>query len=175
VEHPIPQPELVRPWRTATLVATAIAGVELVLLVVAGIVLLGRSLAPGPHSTTPPRSHATSPAGTLRTPAARTYRPPVARLSPAQTGVLVLNGNGVRGAAAAAAALVRARGYRVEKVGNAPRTGYPRSIVMYRPGFLAEAKRFARELNVGVVAPLDGMKPAQLDGGQLVLVLGTSR
>ena len=49
--------------------------------------------------------------------------------------MLVLNGNGVQGAAAEAASLVKARGYTVKDVGNAPRTGYARTIVMYRPGF----------------------------------------
>ena len=40
------QVELVRPWRTATLVASCIAGLELVLLVVLGVIVLGRSVAP---------------------------------------------------------------------------------------------------------------------------------
>ena len=47
MDHSAPSFELVRPWRTATLVATTIAGLELVLLIVFGIILLGRSL--GPH------------------------------------------------------------------------------------------------------------------------------
>ena len=46
MDHPAPSSELARPWRTATLVATTVAGLELVLLVVAGIILLGKSLAP---------------------------------------------------------------------------------------------------------------------------------
>ncbi len=52
--------------------------------------------------------------------------------------MLVLNGNGVQGAAALAAQLAQARGYPVLDVGNAPKTGYARTIVMYRP---ASARR----------------------------------
>jgi hypothetical protein len=46
---------------------------------------------------------------------------------------------------------------------------------MYRPGFTGEARRFARDLNLGLVSPLDGMKPAQLHGAQIVMILGASR
>jgi hypothetical protein len=178
VEHSVPQPELVRPWRTATLVATAIAGLELVLLIVAGIVLLGKSLAPRVHAAAQHRALAPKAAATKPPPAAaKTRRPPhvVAKLSRAQTKVFVLNGNGVQGAAAEAASLVEARGYRVKEVANAPHSGYAKTIVMYRPGFAGEAKRFARDLNLGLVEPLDGMKPAQLHGAQIVVILGAAR
>ena len=52
--------------------------------------------------------------------------------------MLVLNGNGISGAAASAGQLVRHKGY-VAAVGNAPRSDYRRSVVMYRPGYGAEA------------------------------------
>jgi hypothetical protein len=87
----------------------------------------------------------------------------------------VLNGNGVQGAAAAAAARVKARGYPVRKVGNAPRTGYARTSVFFAPGYEGEAKRFARDMKLGQVGPLDGMKPAQVRGARLVLLLGATR
>ena len=89
--------------------------------------------------------------------------------------MLVLNGNGVQGAAALAAQLAQARGYPVLDVGNATKTGYARTIVMYRPGFRSEALRFRHDLNLSVVAPLDGMKPAELKGAQLVEILGAAR
>ena len=170
MDHPLSLPaagsEGVRPWRTATLVATAVAGLELVLLIVAGMILLGRSIAPQVHSAA--AAHAA--AAKKETPAApgsgdAAPRRPVlaaAKLSRGQTAVLILNGNGVSGAAAQAAALVKARGYLVKAVGNAPRTGYETSRVMYRPGFEGEAKRFAKDLNVAQVGPLDGFRPAQL-------------
>jgi hypothetical protein len=176
VDHPVSSSELVRPWRTATLVATAVAGLELVLLVVAGVVLLGKSLAPDVHAA---RDQAVTAKAAVvhRAPAAKpkAVHRVVHTLSRAQTGVLVLNGNGVHGAAAGSAALIKARGYTVREVGNAPHTGYPRTMVMYRPGLRAEATRFARDLGIAVVAPLDGMRPAQLHGAKLVEILGNAR
>jgi hypothetical protein len=175
VEHSVSSPELVRPWRTATLVATAIAGLELVLLIGAGMVLLGKSLAPHVHAAAARQAPA-KPAKSHPAPAAPSRRPhAIARVPRARIGVIVLNGNGVQGAAAEAAALVTARGYPVKKVGNAPRTGYARTSVFFAPGYEGEAKRFAKDMNLGQVGPLDGMKPAQLHGARLVLLLGSAR
>ena len=179
MDHSAPSFELVRPWRTATLVATTIAGLELVLLIVFGIILLGRSLGPHVHAaaarqalrTAPKVSHA-APASVAK-PVHRAAA--VARLTRAKTQVIVLNGNGIQGAAADAASLVKARGYAVKEVGNARRTGYGRTIVMYRPGFQREAVRFGKDLNVRAVTPLDGIKVTQLHGAHLVLILGTTR
>ena len=182
MDHPLAHTELVRPWRTATLVASGIAAVELVLLVVAGLVLVGRQLAPDAHG----RSRKAAAAATSAPAAAEAKHVavkaapapphrPVIQLSRAQTKVVVLNGNGISGAAAQAASLVRARGYQVTEVGNAPRTGYARTILMYRPHFRAEALRFRRDLNLSVVvAPLDGMTPKQLKGAHLVEILGAA-
>jgi hypothetical protein len=184
VDHPASRPELVRPWRTATLVASGIAALELVLLVVAGSVLLGKTIAPrlgvaAKHHATaskqaaPPRHQAAA----APAPAARLAPVPrrAATLPRAKTNVVVLNGNGLQGAAGAEASLVQARGYRVTRVANAPRGGYPKTIVMYRPGFAREARRFARDLHLGLVEPLDGIKPAALPRAQLVVILGSSR
>jgi hypothetical protein len=44
---------------------------------------------------------------------------------------------------------------------------------MYRPGYAAEAARLAHDLHVRIVSPLDGMRPAQLMGAHLVLILGS--
>jgi hypothetical protein len=177
VDHPAPSSELVRPWRTATLVATTVAGLELVLLVVAGIILLGRSLAPHVHAAAQRQALAPAPAVVHTAPVAtRVHQTPaVATLTRARTQVVVLNGNGVQGAAAEAASLVKARGYAVKEVGNAQHSGYGRTIVMYRPGFRQEAVRFGKDLNIGAVTPLDGIKVAQLHRAHLVLVLGATR
>jgi hypothetical protein len=43
---------------------------------------------------------------------------------------------------------------------------------MYRAGHEAEAKRLARDLKVKVVGPLDGMRPAELLGAHVALVVG---
>jgi hypothetical protein len=177
VDHPAPSSELARPWRTATLVATTVAALELVLLVVAGIILLGKSLAPHVHAAARRQALTPAPAVLHRAPVSKPVHKgkAAAELTRAKTQVVVLNGNGVQGAAAESASLIEARGYTVKEVGNAPRTGYGRTIVMYRPGFRREAIRFGKDLNVGAVTPLDGIKVAQLHHAQLVMVLGTSR
>jgi hypothetical protein len=67
---------------------------------------------------------------------------------------------------------VRGHGYRIGVVGNAARMSYPRSLVMYRPGFEGEGKRLGSDLGIRLVGPLDGMRGAQLHGAQVVLILG---
>lgn len=180
------QLELVRPWRTATLVAAGIAAVELVLLIVLGVVVLGRSLAPHVQAAATKAARESKHAATARAKAkpAHAAKPKPARtvhkarlLPRSKTGVIVLNGNGITGAAAQAATIVQARGYLVTATKNAPRTGYPRWHLMAAPGYAAEAVRFARDLDLARsrVGPLDGMTPRQLHGAKLVLILGTSR
>jgi hypothetical protein len=44
---------------------------------------------------------------------------------------------------------------------------------MYRAGHRPEAKRLAADMGVTLVGPLDGLAPRQLQGAQLVVVLGT--
>ena len=87
---------------------------------------------------------------------------------------MVLNGNGRTGAAAAASEQVRGHGYRLGQVTNAPRSDYARSLVMFRPGFRGEAERLARDLRIRIVAPLDGMRPAELGGAHTAIILGAS-
>ena len=86
--------------------------------------------------------------------------------------VVVLNGNGRQGAAAAAASRASREGDRIGLVANAPSHDYATSLVMYRRGFEGEAQRLARDLGVKVVGPLDGVRPNQLHGAQAVLILG---
>jgi LytR cell envelope-related transcriptional attenuator len=173
VEHAAPTPaEVVRPWRTATLVLTGIAAVQLVLLLGAGAVLLGRHLAPRAAA-----AHAAK-----RAPTAKARRAPiripkaqpigVPKLSRRQTAVIVLNGNGRAGAAGAEAARVRAKGYPISHVGNAQRNDYPRSLVMYRPGYRAEGFRLAHDLRIRLVTPLDGVRPRGLGRARLALIVG---
>ena len=156
--------DLVRPWRRATIAVSAVAALELVLLAGVAIVLFGNPLA-----------------GHLRASAAAAAAPPqrTAANTPAKKAILprdeisvmVLNGNGRAGAAHTAADRVQARGYLLGNVGNAPSTT-PRSLVMFRPGYEAEARRLGRDLRVRLVRPLDGMRPRQLLGAHLVLILG---
>lgn len=113
---------------------------------------------------------ATIPPGAIgpHTPAGR------ATLSPAQTPVMVLNGNGRSGAAAATAHTVRQLGYRLGLVGNAPRMDYPVSLVMYRPGLRADALKFAKAVHVQVVGPMNGIRPGKLGRAKLVYIVGAS-
>jgi LytR cell envelope-related transcriptional attenuator len=153
-------------WRHVTIVVTFVATVELALLAAAGIALIGNPFAGAFKAGT-----AKAAAATHKTKASAPTHPALPR---GQVSVIVLNGNGHAGAAAAAARRVKARGYIIGTVGNAPHPNGGRSVVMYRPGYEVEARRFARDLRVRIVSPLDGMRPRQLMGSHLVLVLGTA-
>ena len=174
MDHPIRLDHVelaVRPWRTATLVVAAVAAMELVLLVMIGGALLAK-----PHAAGHTRSTASAAVATddAKTTAARPANGKVAaaELPRRKVKVVVLNGNGRPGAAAAAASRVSRRGYRIGLVANAPSHDYVTSLVMYRRGFEGEAQRLARDLGVKVVSPLDGVRPGQLHGAQAVLILG---
>ena len=160
---PLPRPHD-RSWRTAALVMSGVAALELIALVVGGVLLLGRPLAHG-RATAEPRSAA------ART--AKQHAVPQPTILPrARTRVVVLNGNGETGAAATEATAVRARGYRISAVGNAPRAATGPTLVMYRPGFAAEARRLARDAGIGIVSALDGVRPGMLHQAELVIVIG---
>jgi hypothetical protein len=168
VEQPVPADVLVRPWRTATLVASAVAAIELVIILVAAVVLVGKPLTEKMHDTARDRTLGATIAAPTKKPKIGSS---VAQLSRSDTSVMVLNGNGVSGAAHVAASRVRARGYSIGEVGNANRTDYMRSVVMYRPGYRGEALRLARDLRIRIVGPLDGIKVRDLMGAHLALLV----
>lgn len=157
---------LVRPWRRATFVATAIAALELVALVLVAVAMLARPLAHAVRDQAAARAFA--PAKHVAAP----RLPALPRLARSQTDVLVLNGNGRTGAAAAEAARISRLGYMIGGTGNAPRHDYASTVVMYRPGYAAEGSRLARDLHLKIVGPLDGLRVSQLMGAHLVVVLG---
>jgi hypothetical protein len=164
--------ELERPWRIATLVACAVAAVELVLLVGAAALLFGDDVARALERRA--QEAAIAPATKPPAPAqAKAAAGPVAKLARGETSVMVLNGNGHSGAAASAATRLRGFGYVIAATGNATRQDYATSLVMYRPGYRGEAVRLARDLKLKVVGPLDGMPKSALMGGQLALVVGS--
>ena len=168
MEQPVPVDVLIRPWRTATLVASAVAAVELVVILVAGVVLLGKPLTEKMRDAGRERTLGVSLAGAPTKPKIGSSVP---RLPRTETSVMVLNGNGVPGAAHEAASRVRSRGYAIGEVGNAERTDYMRSVVMYRPGFRGEAMRLARDLRIRIVGPLDGLQIRDLMGAHVVFVV----
>ena len=152
--------------------AAVVAAAELVLLVIVGGALIAK---PERAAGRPPSKTAGAAA---KPDASASLQQSVARFAGAElprrkVEVVVLNGNGRQGAAAAIASRVRRKGYRVGLVANAPSHDYATSLVMYRRGFAGEARRLARDLGVRVVSPLDGIRPAQLHGAHAVLILGT--
>jgi hypothetical protein len=167
VEHAAGFPTF--PWRAATLVVGAIAAVELVALVALGTVHLA------------PKHRAAQTAARVVRPHPAVHRakpalPPVPShpLRPRSgVRVLVLNGNGIQGAAASEAARLQVAGYRIGGATNAQRHDYARSMVMFVPGWAKEARRLAHDAGVRLVAPIDGLSPAKLKGSKLVLLLGT--
>lgn len=169
---------LVRPWRTATIVASLIAAVELLLILVLAVALYGRPVLDWAQGSAEPSASASAsekqePAAAVEQQARQPVaRPAVPTLSRKETSVLVLNGNGVAGAAAAAGRLVRSKGYAIAAVGNASRSDYRRSVVMYRPGYAAEAARVGRDLRVQIVSPLDGLRLKDLLGAHVAIVIG---
>jgi hypothetical protein len=166
VEHSLPSPP--SPWRTATLVASAVAAVELVVLVVLAVALLAEPVSQQVRKAA--EQQVLAPVVKKKPPAKPAADAP--RLTRAETSVTVLNGNGRSGAAAGAADSVRRFGYTIGTVGNAPRTDVPKTVVMYRDGYRPEAQRLAKDLGVKIVGPLDGLRPADLLGAHVALVLG---
>jgi hypothetical protein len=173
VDTPLSAPDaLIRPWRTATLVASLVAAVELVLLLGAGFLLLAKPLAhamqkhanatafaPAKKHTAQPVIHKQAPIG-------------LPKLLRSETGVFVFNGNGRSGAASSEGSKLSNLGYLVPGTGNAKRQDYATTVVMFTKGFHAEGVRLARDLHVKIVGPLDGIKPSVLHGAQLAIVLG---
>ena len=161
VEHVLSSPSR-HPWRTIALVAAGVATLELLALVVTATALLAKPVAE--HARAAAKKDATMPA--------KPETPKRAVLPRRQVTVTVLNGNGVSGAAATTASRVRARGYKIRKVGNAPRGGYGRSVVMYRADYRPEALRLARDLRIALVSPLDGLRIRSFAGAKLAVVVG---
>ena len=166
---------MIQPWRTAALVAVAVAAVELLVLVVVGGALIAKPSTG--TATRPAKAKASAAASTHKKAAATPHglhrvAAPAAHLSRTKVTVLVLNGNGRQGAAAATASRVSRRGYRIGGVANAPQLrlhAQPRHVP---PGFEGEGRRLAQDLGIGIVGPLDGLRTSQLHGANAVVVVG---
>ena len=161
------------PWRAVAVLAAGLALVELVALIAIGLVHLA------PRATAEPTPKAKTAAAVAHPPrhvhvrVVHTVKVPSVPLRPRSgVRVLVLNGNGVSGAASAEAARLESRGYRIGGATNAERHDYARSMVMFVPGWIKEARRLAHDTGVRMVAPVDGLHPAQLKGSGVVLLLG---
>jgi hypothetical protein len=167
------------PWRTAAVVAAGVAAVELFILIVVGVVLGAKLVTNHAATATSPaalraaiQSSSENPAA-ARTTNGKTNAPGVANLPRNRTSVIVLNGNGTPGAAATVADRLSHFHYILAATGNAPRSNFSRSIVMYRAArFKGEAVRLAQDLHVRRVAPLDGLTRGDLQGAHLALIIG---
>jgi len=169
MEHSLSATQVAPHWRTATLVAGGIAALELAVLIALIAPMLGQAVSKEVRTAAEHRVFAPDPEP------ARQEKKDVTKVLPRKaTSILVLNGNGRSGAAATASHRVHRLGYRVASVGNAPRTDYARTIVMYRPGREDEAKRLAKDVGARIVAPLDGMRTRDMMGAHVALVLGSS-
>ena len=164
------------PWRTAAMVAAGVAAVELLILIVVAVILGAKLVTNHAEKATSPAAMravveaATKPAATA--PGAKGAAV-VAKLPRSRTSIIVLNGNGTPGLAATVADRLSRFHYIVAATGNAPRSDFRRSVVMYRTAaFKGEALRLAKDLHVRRVAPLDGMTRRDLQGAHLALIIG---
>jgi hypothetical protein len=159
--HPLDRPF---PWRAAALAAGALALAELTAL----LALAGARLFHVHHAT-----RAASPAATVTTRQERPARHAAPLRPRSQLSVLVLNGNGVSGAAGTEATTLLSAGYRHAVPTDAPQD-YASSLVLYRPGLAREAKRLARDATIRTVTPLDGRLQGADARYPLVVILGAN-
>jgi hypothetical protein len=89
--------------------------------------------------------------------------------------VLVLNGNGIGGAAGGLASNLLARGYRHAIPTDAPNLDYSRSLVLFRPGWQREAERLGHDVGIATVTPLDGRIAPPYAHVPLVVILGANQ
>jgi hypothetical protein len=172
MEHSLPSLTLEQPWRTRAIVAGALAVLEFFVLLIAILALVSRPLSHKVQQAAEAKalSPIVKPAEHREKP--KPKAPAAPKLIRAETSVLVLNGNGQSGIAHQEADRIRALGYLIGGVGNAPRTDYPRTLVMYRMGYKPEARRLARDVGARLISPLDGLTAKDLLGAHLALVLG---
>jgi hypothetical protein len=170
--------EPLQPWRAAAMIATGIAAVELFLLLIIGFVFGMKAFSDKTETATVaaikrevPQAAQTQSAENK--PAETTKKKQEPKVLPrGRTSVVVLNGNGIPGAAAVNADKAHSLHYIVTATGNAPSTGFARSMVMFRPGFKPAAQRLAKDMGVKAVTPLDGITKGELQGAQLALIIG---
>jgi hypothetical protein len=172
VDAPATAQELIRPWRRATIVASLVAGVELILLLGAGALLVAKPLSHAIQRHAEAAAFAPVKKAHVLVPPPKPKPVAKPKLARSHLSILVLNGNGRNGAAAAEAGKLHSLGYRIAATADARRHDYATSVVMYRPGFRAEGLRLARDIHVKVIGPLDGLSRAALHGGQLAVILG---
>jgi hypothetical protein len=145
---------------------------------VAGILAMAASQSDAPPAPVTPNAAAATAKPKATKAAAAAPRPKPVRLGvappPAQTPVAVWNGFGGKGAAGTAAARVKALGYPVPAVGNAPKLVYRRTLVLYTKGQAAAAVALAKRLGLPrtSVGVLDGSTRGAIKPARLLLIVG---
>jgi hypothetical protein len=168
-----------QPWRAAAMVASAIAAVELFILLMVGFIFAAKAFSNHTETATLAAIHREVPSASTSAkgeeaagPSSKHESVSKGLLPRGRTSVVVLNGNGIPGAAAASADQAHALKYIITATDNAPRTDFSRSLVMFRPGFKAAAVRLAKDMSIKRAIPLDGIKKSDLQGAQLALIIG---
>jgi LCP family protein required for cell wall assembly len=93
-----------------------------------------------------------------------------AKVAPSSVSVDVLNGSGITGQAARAAAALRSEGFRVTATGDAGSYSYAQSVVEYGNGGLAAARLLESKVAGGAQLKVE----SSLSGEHLVLITGQS-
>ena len=180
MDHPV-EYEPFQPWRVAAMIATGVAAVELFILLLIGFVLGAKAFSDKTETATiaaikreaPQAAQTQSSEQKPADAKSRQQAKEEPKVAPrGHTSVVILNGNGIPGAAAVNADKAHSMHYLITATGNAPSTGFARSIVMFRPGFKPAAKRLAKDMGVKAVSPLDGVTKGDLQGAQLALIIG---
>jgi len=179
MDHPV-EYEPFQPWRIAAMVATGIAAVELFILLLIGFLVGAKAFSDKTETATiaaikreVPQSAQTQSSEQKPADASQKKKEKVPKVLPrGRTSVVILNGNGIPGAAAVNADKAHSLHYVITATANAPSTGFARSMVMFRPGFKPAAQRLAKDMGVKVVTPLDGITKGDLQGAQLALIIG---
>jgi hypothetical protein len=171
MEQLLPSISLEQPWRTRAIVAGALAILEFFVLLIAILALVSRPLSHKVQEAAQAKvmSPIVKPEHKKKS---KPKAPAAPKLARADTSVLVLNGNGQSGIAHQEADRIRGLGYLIGGVGNAPRTDYPQTLIMYRKGYKPEARRLAKDVGARLISPLDGLTAKDLLGAHLALVLG---
>jgi LytR cell envelope-related transcriptional attenuator len=152
-----------RTWPRAAIVTAAIAALELVALLVIALAFIAKPFTDEGGSAKQGKAAAAAAAAAAAVPRA-------------ETPVIVMNGNGIAGAAGAEAKRVRKLDYPIVAVTDASRRDFGRTLVMYRAGSEPAAVRLARDLGLPprrAVVPLDGMRTKDLLGAELALIVGS--
>lgn len=95
-----------------------------------------------------------------------------APLDPSRITVAVLNGTSVPGLAASIGDSVKAAGFKLGNIDNAPEQAVNESAVLYAAGNEPAAQAVAKELDIAQVGQIDAGTQSQAGNAQVVVVVG---